>query len=347
MKYALALAGGGTRGAFQAGVWRALTEMGMEIRAIAGTSIGAVNGAMFAMGADPSELWLGTDINDIIEIGENDGNLFSIKSLRTVFTEGFKGGLDTAPFKRLLTSLIDERALRSSPVDYGLCTFSVTDKKSVELFKEDIPEGKLVDYILASACFPMFRNIVIDDKEYTDGGIQNNLPSGMLISRGYDTIITVSVNGIGFVRDVDRCGVNIISIDSPAPEVGLMDFDHEAILRSMKSGYLEALRAFGKCKGENYFIDTASYGGFVLRYGHSLIKGLELAAELSGVDRCRMYTARELTEAVMRDYMKNIRLRHMTEIIRSSVPGFIREKLDVLGNLFRAANTIVYLQKSE
>ncbi|MGN0182522.1 MAG: patatin-like phospholipase family protein [Candidatus Ornithomonoglobus sp.] len=345
MKYALALAGGGTRGAFQAGVWKALNEMNMEIQAIAGTSIGAVNGAMFAMGADPSELWLKTDISDIVKIGENDGNLFSVKSLKAVVTEGFKGGLDTAPFKRLLYSLIDEDALRKSPVDYGLCTYSVTDKKSVELFKEDIPKGKLVDYILASACFPMFKNIVIDDKEYTDGGIQNNLPSGMLISRGYDTIITVSVNGIGFVRDVDRCGVNIISIESPAPEVGLMDFDHEAIRRSMKSGYFETLRTFGKCRGENYFIDTASYNEFVLQYGYSLIKGLELAAEFSDVDRCRMYTAGELTDAVMRSYMKNIRLKHMTEIIKNTGHGFLREKLDVLGNLFHAANTIIYLSK--
>jgi NTE family protein len=47
-KYALALAGGGTRGAFQVGVWHALGELGIEISAITGTSIGAVNGAMFA-----------------------------------------------------------------------------------------------------------------------------------------------------------------------------------------------------------------------------------------------------------------------------------------------------------
>lgn len=347
MKYALALAGGGTRGAFEAGVWKALGEMKIEISAIAGTSIGAVNGAMFAMGADPSELWLKTEISDIVEIGENDGNLFSVKSLKAVFTEGLKGGLDTAPFKRLLSSLIDEDVLRNSPVDYGLCTYSVTDKKSVELFKEDIPEGRLVDYILASACFPMFKNIVIDDKEYTDGGIQNNLPTGMLISRGYDTIITVSVNGIGFVRDVDRCGVNIISIDSPAPEVGLMEFDHKAIENSMKSGYFETLRSFGKCRGENYFIDTASYDRFVSQYGYSLIKGLERAAELSEVDRCRMYTAAELIESVMGSYMKNNRLKRMTEIIRKSGSGFLREKLDILGNLFHAANTIVYLQKNE
>ncbi|MGM9936254.1 MAG: hypothetical protein ACI38A_02815, partial [Candidatus Ornithomonoglobus sp.] len=159
------------------------------------------------------------------------------------------------------------------------------------------------------------------------------------------TIITVSVNGIGFVRDVDRCGVNIISIQSPSPEVGLMDFDHEAILRSMKSGYFETLRTFGKCRGENYFIDTDSYNEFVLQYGYSLIKGLELAAELSDVDRCRMYTAGELTEAVMRSYMKNMRLKHMTEIIKNTGHGFLREKLDVLGNLFHAANTIIYLSK--
>ena len=50
MKYALALGGGGARGAFEAGVWKKLCEMDKEIEAIAGTSVGAINGAVFLSG---------------------------------------------------------------------------------------------------------------------------------------------------------------------------------------------------------------------------------------------------------------------------------------------------------
>ena len=46
-EYALALSGGGTRGAYEIGAYRALKEMGINIVAIAGTSIGALNGAIF------------------------------------------------------------------------------------------------------------------------------------------------------------------------------------------------------------------------------------------------------------------------------------------------------------
>ena len=45
-EYGLVLSGGGTRGAFQVGVWKALTELGIKIKAIAGASIGSLNGAL-------------------------------------------------------------------------------------------------------------------------------------------------------------------------------------------------------------------------------------------------------------------------------------------------------------
>ena len=47
-KYALVLAGGGTKGAYQIGALKALKELGIEIEAITGASIGAINGAIVA-----------------------------------------------------------------------------------------------------------------------------------------------------------------------------------------------------------------------------------------------------------------------------------------------------------
>ena len=48
--YAIALEGGGARGAYEIGVWKALDEAGIRFDAVAGTSVGALNGAMMAMG---------------------------------------------------------------------------------------------------------------------------------------------------------------------------------------------------------------------------------------------------------------------------------------------------------
>ena len=46
-EYGLVLAGGGTRGAYQVGVWKALQELNIKIKGIVGASIGALNGALF------------------------------------------------------------------------------------------------------------------------------------------------------------------------------------------------------------------------------------------------------------------------------------------------------------
>ena len=48
-EYGLVLEGGGAKGAYQIGAWRALREAGVRIRAVAGTSVGALNGALICM----------------------------------------------------------------------------------------------------------------------------------------------------------------------------------------------------------------------------------------------------------------------------------------------------------
>lgn len=49
-KTGLVLGGGGSRGAYELGVWKALRELGIEIQVVVGTSIGAINGALVAPG---------------------------------------------------------------------------------------------------------------------------------------------------------------------------------------------------------------------------------------------------------------------------------------------------------
>ncbi len=339
MKYALALAGGGTRGAFQVGVWNALKELGIEISAITGTSIGAVNGAFFASGLDAKTLWENIKASDVAEI---DGdNMFSLPSLISALKKMPEGGVDASAFKELLMSGIDEDTVRDSGIDYGLCTYRTDTRKSVELFLDTIPHGKLVDFILASACFPMFKPVTIDGVEYSDGGIRNNIPENMLISRGYDTIISVSVKGVGLIRAIDKCGVNIIDINCRTPEVGIMDFDHDAISESIKSGYFECMRAFGKYSGKYYSIDNNSYKAAQLCYGEDMILGLEEAADMCKIDPYKVYTFKELRDAVLSSYKSNRTLRLMTSAMSKELPG--RGVLDSFGRMFRAANAIIYL----
>lgn len=48
-EYGLVLEGGGAKGAYQIGAWKAMREAGVKIKGIAGTSVGALNGALICM----------------------------------------------------------------------------------------------------------------------------------------------------------------------------------------------------------------------------------------------------------------------------------------------------------
>ena len=339
MKYALALGGGGTRGAFEVGVWHALNELGIEIEAITGTSIGAVNGAVFASGLDADELWLNIRASDIAEIKGN--NLFSPMSLFGAVKDLTSGGIDASAFKEFLARHIDENCVRKSGIDYGLCTYRTDTKKSEELFIEDIPDGKLLDYIFASACFPMFKPAKIDGVEYSDGAMRNNLPVNMLIERGYDTIICVSVKGVGMIKSIDQCGVNIININCRTPEVGLMEFDKKSISKSIKNGYYECMRVFGKYSGDYYAITRDSFDSAIFTYGKDIVSGIEEAALMCNTDPYKVYTFDELCHCVLSSYKSSHKLRFLVYAMRREYRG--RGILDSLGKYFRAANSIVYL----
>ena len=59
-EYGIVLEGGGARGAYQIGVWKALREAGVKIRGVAGTSVGALNGALICMDdLEKAEDWIG------------------------------------------------------------------------------------------------------------------------------------------------------------------------------------------------------------------------------------------------------------------------------------------------
>ncbi len=343
MKYALALAGGGTRGAFQVGVWQALKELGIEVSAICGTSIGAVNGAMFASGKDGEELWKSIKAQDVADI--KGDNMFSLTSLFSLVKKIRDGGVDATAFGDFLSEVLNEDDVRNSPIDFGLCTFRNDTKESKELFTEDIPQGQLLQFVLASAAFPLFKPVNIDGAEYSDGALRNNLPVNMLINKGYDTIISVSVKGPGVVKNIDRCGVNIIEINAHSPEVGVMDFDTKAIADSIKSGYYECMRVFGKYCGEVYSITPESYQEARLMYGPQIIAGLEEAADMCKINPYTVYTFDELVDKVLKEYKNHKSLKLMTTAMEKDLPG--KNMLDGFGKIFRAANSVVYLKNKK
>ena len=71
--YALVLSGGGTRGAYEIGVWKALKELRIPIGGVCGTSIGAINGALFLTNTVRAieKIYLNIRMDDIVEVNDS------------------------------------------------------------------------------------------------------------------------------------------------------------------------------------------------------------------------------------------------------------------------------------
>ena len=261
MKYQLVLAGGGARGSYQVGVWKALRELNIEIDMVIGTSVGSVNGAAVVCDAfvQAEHLWKTLDMPTLFDITYNkeDGEPNSSEYIESILKNK---GLDTSTLKCYLEQVIDEDVLRNSPIDYALVTFSLTQMKPVILFKKDIPKGKVVDFILASSAVPGFKKQEIDGELYIDGGIYDNLPINILIDHGYKNIIAVSNAAIGVYRKVKESDANIMYIENQQIQGGILEFDPQIAAKNILLGYLDGMKAFGKYIGQSYYIsDTATH----------------------------------------------------------------------------------------
>lgn len=266
--YAIALEGGGAKGAYEAGVWKALDEAGVKYNAVAGTSVGALNGAMMASRdlETALHLWENVSFSQVFDaddeqmkkIYDKDLDGLDIKNLLKDFVEIVKdGGLDIEPLRMMMMEYIDEERVRNSDVEFFFVTYSLTDKEEVELSARELEKGKLVDMLLASAYVPGFQRKKLDGKDYVDGSVQNIVPIDSLLKRGYQDIIMIRIYGLGFEKKIQIPeDVNVITIAPKEKLGGILQFDPESTKRDMTLGYYDGLRMLYDLAGEKYYIDS-------------------------------------------------------------------------------------------
>ncbi len=256
--YGIVLEGGGARGAYQVGAWKALDELGIKYNAVSGTSVGALNGSVMTMRDLPlaEEIWNNMTFSQIMDASdEMMRELFKVnlrpslmgQYIRKVLDIVKNGGINTAPLKALLSRAADEDRIRASDVDFYFPAYCLTDRKGYEFEAKKLPYGKLHDMLLASACFPLFQRQVSDGKRYIDGGVFDSLPIHALISRGYKNIIVIRLQSTGVIRKVKiPKDANIITIN-PSEKLGsVMNFDTERSRRSFSLGYSDTMNFFSE-----------------------------------------------------------------------------------------------------
>ena len=327
---ALVLAGGGARGSYQVGVWRALTELGWRPQIITGTSVGSLNGAMFALDLYETarDMWTSIRSQDVMELPEETRNLTELHQfLRDVVRAG---GMDVTPLEEIVERVLDEDALRASPIRFGLVTVEKRGLKPRELPLEEIPKGKVKDYLLASAaCFPALRAKQIDGVQFLDGGYRDNMPTGLAQKMGAEELVCVDLEGVGITLP-NRTGLPTTMVRSYWELGDILHFDPDTARRNIELGYYDTLRAFGRLRGCAYAVakneqtaqDAAAFRqrfdavqkAVKAKYPVTLtadlalklanmqdaeLAPLEAAAEDVGVDPTRYYTVETLAKAFL------------------------------------------------
>lgn len=218
-KVGVALGGGGAKGAAHIGVLKYIEEMGIPIDYVAGTSMGAIIGGLYAMGYTPDELaelianinwseYVGNSIDRTVmspEMRQRRSTLalnipFSLEGLTKVdkkksLTDGLPSAFvnNTALinlFNDLCVGYQDETDFNDLPIPFACVATNIATGKEV-----DIRQGSVPNAMRASMAIPgVFSPVLMDNQVLVDGGLVNNFPADVLRDMGADIIIGVEVS---------------------------------------------------------------------------------------------------------------------------------------------------------
>ena len=269
MKKGLVLEGGGTKGAYQIGAYKALTDLGMKFTGIAGTSIGALNGAFIVQeDVDVMEdIWINYDYKSFMNIDEDTYERYKNIEMKAknfhdvvdLMNKARKNqGIDISPLRKLLQEKINEDKIRNSNIDFGITTAYWDGKIFPKLlYTEDIPKGRLADYLIASASLPIFQLDKLDDKLYLDGMFSDNIPINMLAQKGYNDIVVIRlVNDSIGKKIINKYKDLNLKLIVPSQDLGgSLNKDKEHIETNVKLGYLDTMKAYKRYDGVKYFFN--------------------------------------------------------------------------------------------
>lgn len=270
-EYGLVLEGGGAKGAYQIGAWKALREAGVKIKGIAGASVGSLNGALICMDDldRAEEIWKNIDYSQVMSVSNETMEALKKKdfkslNLQELIAKGFQlvkdGGFDITPLKDLIANVVgDETKIVDSDRELYSVTYSVSDRKElvVDLRKGEM--GTVKDMLLASAYFLAFKNEKLGGKRYMDGGGFNNVPLDVLVDHGYEDIIVIRIYGWGV--DKERVvkipdGTQVYHIAPRQDLGGILEFDKKQARKNLTLGYYDAKRFLYDLAGRVYYIDA-------------------------------------------------------------------------------------------
>lgn len=193
---ALILAGGGSLGAVQVGMLRALVETGLEPSFVIGSSVGAINAAYFAGSPDIagverlSEIWCNLRRSDIFPL--------SLAALTGVLRRA-NAVIDPSSLRRLVGTHLSYERIEQARLTLHIMA---TDQQGVSV---RLSQGPVIDAIMASAAVPgLFPPVSIDGRPLIDGAIGANTPLRVAADLGARRIIVLPTGYACALQDAPR-----------------------------------------------------------------------------------------------------------------------------------------------
>lgn len=255
-KIGLALAGGGARGSYQIGAWKALKEAGYDAMfdAYSGASVGSLNAMLFAMEdySKAEDIWMSLDRNTLFNFEDNmfkrllreklkfinkgffqtdklekmiDETMdFSLLDNKDVFIAATKVGDDEGGFFDLIHTNIEHYLRSNSQIEY----------KNIQ----DMNPSSVRSALLASCAIPVvFHPVVVEGQTYYDGGLLNNIPYQPLIDAGCEKILAIDLFKFSFSRKRSEENVEILTLHPKKSLRGVLDFRSKYVDRRFHYGY--------------------------------------------------------------------------------------------------------------
>lgn len=256
MKIGLVLAGGGGKGAYEIGVWKALRELGIDkyIQVVSGTSIGALNAVLFTQGDlnKAEESWYSISRESILPTDNFDlmkkGVLLALGSKNINFVKKYipkvleQGNISRQGLKDVMDRYVDfSKVINSNIRCYATCS-EIPELKAKYFKLNTFDESQIRRILLATSAMPaVYECEEIDNRKYVDGGMVDNVPIQPVYGEGCDVIIVVHLENHASIEKQNFPNTKIIEIIPREIQGGVMtgtlDFSQEGIRKRIQQGY--------------------------------------------------------------------------------------------------------------
>lgn len=320
-KIGVAFAGGGGKGGYQVGVCKALSEFGITPSFVSGTSVGALNGSLYAQGRIEvaERIWKNIRRENVLDLSLNrillqlatqaGARLVSAGLATTASVVKLCAALSLLKTKRrglfsqngllaMMEEAFADQPLSSLGMPFWAAVHDRAGNQVDYLTVQDRTEEDARKLLLASAALPyIFDDIELDGKVYSDGGwfwglphkrLDNN-PVAPLYDAGCTTIILICLNRDDLIDRRLFPHARILPI-VPGEDLGgifdgVMDFSSEGAVRRIEQGYNDAWKLLSHLK--DFIENEAEYE----RLWQGVLQDEEATAETaarmekSGTDR--------------------------------------------------------------